>query len=527
MSKSETTKFALRSYSGKPLTFFRVERDDFSSQAAIAKKNPAHHIFVIDRSGSMAYDLADLKSMVEKLLTLGEFDDPTLKVSLVTYSSSGDVKLHFKGATVADVMKANSPQLREIRSIRATAMTCISQGLVMAETLIDDKETTCVSLHTDGWANDRSPTAESAAIAAVTTALKKHPNVFVNTIAYRDYCDFNLLSSISNALSGSCIQAKNVKQVYDALYGATALLAGSMSPALEAGIGDADYVTFASVAARKVLGSTEGIVVRGLSEKDDRVAFRYFEISEETYEKLKAPETLDTNSAVAILAYARAAISEGRLNAAKYAVVASKNGDLLKKHAKALVSSDVAAFAAAIEDVLAGGMKYDRSVDFGLPSNGASVLAVLSVLDRGSSSLSVNLKTLLAGYKRRGVKRIPGAREEDGTVTPPKYEQRYRNAGEEWVSVNKFEINRNNATVNMLVSQEIDIYPVGGTTKVASVSVTIPAETTPRQPVTAVAGERDGYYVVFLPPLTETDNLNKSYTTYDHAGHVVDHVTMG
>jgi hypothetical protein len=68
---------------------------------------------------------------------------------------------------------------------------------------------------------------------------------------------------------------------------------------------------------------------------------------------------------------------------------------------------------------------------------------------------------------------------------------------------------------------------VADTTKVASVSVTIPAETTPRQPVTAVAGERDGYYVVFLPPLTETDNLNKSYTTYDHAGHVVDHVTMG
>jgi len=465
------TKFALRSFSGKPTKFFRVEKDDLSEQAPVAKKTPAHHIFVIDRSGSMYGDIPDLKTMVEKLLTLGEFDDASLRVSLVSYSSQGDVKLHFKSVTVGEVMKASSPHLKEIRAIRATSMTCISQGLVMAETLIDDKETTCISLHTDGWANDRSPSEEARTIATVVEKLKKHPNVFVNTIAYRDYCDFNLLSSISNGLSGTCIQAKNIKQVYEALYGATALIAGSMAPALEAGIGDANYVAFLSQAARKVLGSHESIVVRGLGSTDDRVAFRYYEIDEAGYKKLPAPETLGSDSSEAILAYARTQISEGHLNTAKYALVATKNGDLLKTHAKALVSSDVAAFAASVEESLFDKKHvYVPTADFGLPSTGPSVLTVLSILDKHAKSLSVNLTTLLAGYKRRGVKRIPGTRAEDGTLSVPTVESRYRTAGEDWVAVNGFEINRNNATINMLVSQAIDLYPHNGNVRVASVA---------------------------------------------------------
>jgi hypothetical protein len=415
-------------------------------------------------------DLPDLKTMVEKLLTLGEFDDPMLRVSLISYSSQGDVKLHFSHVTVADVMKTASPYLQEVRSLRATAMTCISQGLTMAETVIDDKEVICITLHSDGFANDASPSAEARAILAATDKLKKHPNIFVNTIAYRDYCDFGLLSSISNALSGVCIQAKNIKQVYDALYGSTAMLAGSMAPALEAGIGEADYVTFVSKAARKVLGSMESIVVRGLGAKDDRVLYRYYEINEAQYDKLSCPETLGSPSGGAIFAYARTQISEGHLNAAKYALVASKRDTLLNKHFRALVSSDVAAFAADTEDYLFGTSDESVGSNYGLSTKGPSVLRVLSVLDKHTKSLSVNLKTLLAGYKRRGLKRVPGVRQEDGTLQPPTVESRYRTAGEEWVSVNGFEINRNTATINMLVSQAIDLFPQSGNTRIASVA---------------------------------------------------------
>lgn len=459
--------FALRSFSGKPHSFFRVERDDLKSQAKTSQKNPSHHILVVDRSGSMYGDMDPLKVMIEKLLTLGEFNDPSLRVSLVSYSSQGDVTLHFKKATVSEVMAASSPHLKAIRALRATALTCISQGLKMAETLIDDSEVTCVTLHTDGFANDSSPSAESRAISAVVESFKKHPSVFVNTIAYRGYCDFTLLSGISNALSGVCIQAKDIRQVHDAIHGAMSLLVGSMSPAIEVPRGNAQYLTFVSKSSGKILGATDNLLVRGLAEKDDRVAYRYFEISEEQY--LKSSE--DPIPTEAVLAFARAQISEGRLNAAKYALVATKNEALLKAHAKALVSSDVAAFAAGVESEIFKPTSYTPSKDYGLSTKGPSVLSVLSILDKSAKSLSVNLPVLLAGYQRRGVKRIPGSREEGKTeVIQPLYESRRRSEGDGWVEVNGFELNRNTATVNMLLSQEIDIFPTGGKEKVASVA---------------------------------------------------------
>ena len=280
---TQTTKFSLRNFKGTATKFFRCEREDQTAQTVVEGRKPSHHILCVDRSGSMYGTIGDVKSTIEKLLTLTEFRDPSLRISLITYSSQGDVKLHFKGVTVADVMATNSPQLREIRSIRATSMTCISQGLAMAETLIDDADVTCVTLHTDGYANDRSPMAESSAIKGTVEKLKKHPGVFVNCIGYGDYCDFNLLSSISNALSGVCIQARGIAQVYEAVYNTTKLLAGSVAPALEITRGKASYAMFVSTSARKVLGSSESLLVQGLAATDNKVAYRLFELTEAEY----------------------------------------------------------------------------------------------------------------------------------------------------------------------------------------------------------------------------------------------------
>jgi len=471
---TQTTKFALRNFAGKPVRFFRVERDDLTSQAPTPVKNPTHHIVVIDRSGSMYGEMEDIKTTAEKIFTLEEFNDPTMRVSLVSYSSKGDVTLHFSHVTVGDVMKGGSPHLKSIRAIRATALTCISQGLALAETLVDDKETTCITLHTDGFANDSSPTAEARDIQSVIAKLKTHPAVFVNTVAHRGWCDFGLMSSISNQLSGVCIQATDTRQVYNAFYDGMKLLSGTMTPALEASPGGASYMTFVSKSAKKVLGTGDNIVIRGLAATDDRALFRYYDVTEEEYEKIPGEEVLNSR---AVFAYCRTQLAEGRINAAKYALVATRHEELLSVHARALVSSDVAAFARAVEDQLF--IPYDSEIDatplykttpsFGLPATGPSVLRVLSVLDKHAKSLAVNLPFLLAGYKRRGVKRVPGARKEDGTIEIPVAESRYRNQ-DEWVSVNGFEINRNTATINMLVSQPIDLFLIGGTEKIEQVA---------------------------------------------------------
>lgn len=464
-----STKFALHSFKGTPTRFFRCEAEDLATQAPVVVKKPSHHVLVLDRSGSMYGDIDEVKSTVEKLLTLSEFRDPTLKISLISYSSSGDVKLHFAKVTVEDVMRSGSPYIGEIRSIRATALTCISQGLMMAETIVDDADVTCVTLHTDGFANDSSPTAESKAIKAAVEKLKKHPNLFVNTIGYRDCCDYNLLASISNALSGVCIQAKGIKTVYQSIYDTTKLLAGTMSPAIEVGSGKANYAMFVSRSARKVIGMADTFMVQGLSPTDDKTAYRLFEITAADYADLNAPVNGENASVEPVLAYARTQVAAGNLNAAKYALVSTRCGELLGKHSRALVASDIAAMAAGTEEYLFDRIPFTTVDGYGLGQTGPSVLTVLTYLNAHAKGLSVDLTAFAKGYKRRGIKHIPGTRLADGTVEEPTVASRYRD-GDGWAKVNSFDLNRNTATINMLVSQPIDLFKKGENTRVASVA---------------------------------------------------------
>ena len=464
------TKFALHTFKGTPTRYFRVEATDMTSQAVKEVRKPTHHILVVDRSGSMYGDIPDLRTTVEKLLTLSEFRDPSLRVSLVSYSSKGDVTLHFNRVPITDVMATDSKHLKAIRSIQATAMTCISQGLVMAETLVDDGDTTCITLHTDGFANDLSPSQEQRDIAAAVAKLKNHPAMFCNTIGYRSYCDYNLLASIANGLSGKCIQAKGVREVYEAIYSSTKLLSGAMAPELEIPGGGATYTMFVSRSAQKALGSKDMLLVRGLSPSDDKTAYRLYEVSAKDYAALNVPVNGDAGTSLdPIFAFARTQIAEGNLNAAKFAVMASRCQSLYP-HVRALVSSDIAALADAVESHLFNANAAKFSTQYGLPAGGPSVLAVLAFLNANSHALAVNLPDLAKGYKRRGIKRIPGTRNPDGSVTEPDFYSKVREGGDGWVDVNGFELNRNTATVNMLLSQPIDVFPKGGSSRVASVA---------------------------------------------------------
>jgi len=441
------TTFALRNFNGQPIKFVKVTTEDHNATKATPVKQPTHHIIIIDRSGSMYCDLPDTKAMVEKLLTLTEFNDPLQKISLLSYSSQGDVKVHFAKVTVEDVLKADSPYVDEIRSIRVTGLTCISQSLTLAASLVDDKDTTCITLHSDGYANDRSPSSERTAIAAATEALAKRPNVFVNTIAYRESSDFTLLSGVANMASGVCVQAKSIKQVYEALHTAQATLAGNMAPALvltQAKVGD--YTVFCSTTAGKVLGSSGDLTVRGLKDTDDKVAYRFQFVDE------VEAGTLPDADPKAVLAYARAQISEGNINNAKYALCGVKS-DLLPKHYRALVAAEVATMAADIETALFSG-PIGHTAGYGLPT-GTTVLDVLGVLGKFAKALRVNTKSLMANYKRQGVKRIAGTREADGSVTPPEFDLKPTNG--DYADVLSFDFNRNTATVNILTSRKAQL----------------------------------------------------------------------
>jgi len=448
-------KFALRNFSGTPVAYFTVERRALEG-LPIPEVQPAHHVMVIDRSGSMWYDLDPLKTMIQKIMTVDEYRNSDLRFSIVSYSGHGDATVHLERIK-ADEILASDEYKKAIDAIRPTGLTCISGGLKLAEKLIDDRETTCISLHSDGWANDLSPAQEQRAIGTAIGMFAKRPNTYVNTVAYRDSSDFKTLDKIANSCSGTCVQAKTLKQVYDALNDTSKLLAGRMAPVYTVEKGSADYLVFASDAARKVFGGAEDLIVRGLGAEDDRTVYAFMTVTEERYHDTKLP-LADEVMIDSLFGFARTHLAEGELNRAKFALVTSRVSSLIQEHYKALTNSGIAAFAGALESALFApvGTAWAQNPNHGLPVTGASALKVLACLARHKDGVEINFNALKAGYKRRGIKRVSGVWVEnaDGTKTlqTPQYRDEVIEASE-WLGIDAIEMNRATATANLRVAQ--------------------------------------------------------------------------
>ena len=221
-------KFALYDFAGKPREFYLV--NEVEVPKPVLEKTVTHHIVVVDRSGSMYGVMNDTKAMVEKVMTVEEFQQSGLLLTLISYSSKGDYTVHFARTPVSDVLDPNKPYVASIRGIRATCLTSVSGALDEALANVQSGETTAVSIHTDGYFNDVSPASEAKAVDKwIKRVQKDFANVYVNTISYGNWTDFKMLDRIASSLSGKCVVAKNVKQVHDALHDTSALLAGETS----------------------------------------------------------------------------------------------------------------------------------------------------------------------------------------------------------------------------------------------------------------------------------------------------------
>lgn len=161
-TENTRTKFTLYNFAGKEKAYYLVDKLYLERKPGdIPEKSVAHSIIIIDRSGSMYGDIQALKDTLIKLLTLDEYINFQLVITLISYSSKGDVTCHFQRIPIQEVMKQNSPYLEAIRQIRATYATCISQSMEMAKSMIQEGELTAITLHSDGYANDTSPSAEA------------------------------------------------------------------------------------------------------------------------------------------------------------------------------------------------------------------------------------------------------------------------------------------------------------------------------------------------------------------------------
>jgi von Willebrand factor type A domain len=464
-----STKFTLYNLLGQEKAYYLVDKVNLEKECGKSfSKSVSHSIIVIDRSGSMCNDIEDLKATLIKLLTLDEYLNFQLVISLISYSSKGDVTCHFQRVAIQEVMKKNSPYLQEIQKITTNCYTCISQALEMAKSLVKKDELTAITLHSDGYANDISPSAEALALDNICQQLQGM-NVFVNTIAYSSSSDFKLLAKIANTVSGSCIKADNIKEVYNAIYNTSKLLSGNVQSVIEEALGiDYSYQVFLSGQAKKINGASGTLKLVGLSSEDEGVVYKYKPVSQDIYFNSNIPVAQNHDS---VYAFAKANLSEGNLNTAKYALASTFNGTLLSKHGKALTNSQISEMAQDIDRVLFNPdeLKKHQILNQVPVNEGISLLELIKIFDEHRHSIIINIQHLQENYQRRGIKRVPGVRDGSGNLVKPWLKTEYvENAG--YVTMGSFDINRNTATINMLVTRKVKLLKTEDKTPVVEIA---------------------------------------------------------
>ncbi|MDB5309223.1 MAG: von Willebrand factor type domain protein [Gemmataceae bacterium] len=464
------TKFTLFNLLGQPRAYYLVEPMDLPRPPADPKaKAVAHSIIVVDRSGSMYSAMADTRNTLLKLLTLDEYAQFNLVVTLISYSSEGDVTCHFERAPIREIMKRGSKYQQDISRLQVTGATCISQGLRMAIEKTKADELTAITLHSDGYANDPSATTEATTLTKLTGDLKGK-DAFVNTIAYTDYSDFRLLSRVANSGSGACVKAGNIGQVYNSLYSSTKVLGSSVTPPIEVPLEKGfDYQVFVSRSAGRINGADEALSIRGLRADDDGVVYKYRKLTRAEYDTLDVPE-MQTSEAV--FAFSRGNLAEGNLNTAKYALGSTFDATLVATHGRALTNNQVAAFAGDLDTLVLfnPGQLAEHTILTEVPVNRRiPLLSLIKVLDDNRANFAINRKSLQDVYVRRGLKRLQGTRDEAGKLVEPTLKTEFANE-DEYLPISSFDVNRNTATLNMMLTRKVRLVPAAGGPPIAQVA---------------------------------------------------------
>ncbi len=464
------SKFTLFNLLGQPRAYYFAERVELDRPKVDPKaKTIAHSIIVVDRSGSMYSQMRDVRDTLLKLLTLDEYKQFSLVVTLISYSGVGDVTCHFQRVSVADIMKPGSPEQREIKRLDVTCLTCISGGLKLAESLVKPGELTCITLHTDGYANDPSSNAEVNSLLALCKQLQGK-DVFLNTIAYTDYSDFRLLSRLANSVSGSCVKAGNIKIMYDTLYESTKALGSSLVPPIEvkrpAGC---DFQVFISRGAGRVNGSAGDLKVVGVKPEHDAAVYQYRKVDEKEYKAAKDVPEVQTSEAV--YAFAKGQLAEGNINTAKYAVASAFDATMIMAHGKALTNLQVAALSVDLDKLLCSPEELgSHHILSEVPVNKKMPLVgVIGLLEENADDYLISLPYLQEHYVRRGVKRLLGTRDDAGNLVEPTMKTEPVE-NDEFVRVSSYDVNRNAATMNLLISRRVKLVRTKGGETIAQVA---------------------------------------------------------
>lgn len=431
----------LRDLAGQPTKHFVVQTSKLTIDPA--PRRVAHHVVVVDRSGSMWHDMAAVRSVVEKVAVLEEYRDSELLLSVLSYSSRGDYTTHVARVPLHEVMKPGSIYVEQIRAMQSTGLTCMSQALEAGLSLVRPGEPTVLTFHSDGYANDSSPTEEKRKIEQLLDAAKRQDlDLAVDTVAYSDCSDFRLLLSISDKMGGRCVVARDAKVVYQALLETQKRLAEGTAPPVVLATEGADYVLLVSRSASKVLLSEQGkdLVVRGLKSGDDAVVYRLRE-----YASAQGYTDAEPQAYYALCA---AFLARGQIRAAKE-VLCSTRDQVFQMHWRALSRTDVEAFYADVVASLGDPVNRPTTKDYGVLSRGPALVDLFATLARHAQDVDLDLDALSGGYRLRSVRRVPGARDENGVIVPPPVRFEAVKTDGPWTKISGVQLSNANATLNV------------------------------------------------------------------------------
>jgi len=443
----------------RPSRFVRTENNVYYLEAISAPRptvepEVAHHIFVVDRSGSMYSDIEKLKQSLEQAIAVDSYTTDTL-TTLISFSTHGDVITHWEKVPSSKVMELSGPFIKELRGIRATFLTGISQALNLALEKVDLGQTTGITLFTDGYANSPSAYHENLNLDKFVAKASEAPALFFNAIGYRDWCDWPRMNAMTNALSGKTVKARSFADVLEAMKDTQALLAGGCSPALKVSNPEAGILMVAvNRTTGQVNGSYGDLTLRGIG-KDDDIDIYAVRKGDKTYNIPKGVAVIPAEEASLFGALALAYVSQSDLRSAKDLLFASGNKSLWEEHQAAMTPSSLSVMV----DDLQSWVKIGTNDSYEMGRNTRPKFNLFDLANainaQPSRSIGLALDEFYQGYRRRSVKRLPGSREADGSVIAAKTELVPK--GEGRVYIRAVEFNTSDASVQLATQRDMQL----------------------------------------------------------------------
>ncbi len=196
---------------------------------------PTHHLFVIDRSGSMNWAIGKL---VEQLHEAAKLLSPLDVVTLAWFSGPGQCQILVQGASVTPTLHQLIDQMNG-----TVGTTCFSEILAKLQNSLQPLGSVCrqsvIHLFTDGqpvvpWS---SADEQGRCMSILRQLIANHEVIAVHTIGYGNYYNRQFLVDLSGLSAfGQLTHASDINQYYDIVMDALDTTESMVAQSLEASI---------------------------------------------------------------------------------------------------------------------------------------------------------------------------------------------------------------------------------------------------------------------------------------------------